>query len=365
MSGNIYGSVFRIASFGESHGAGVGVVVDGVPPGLPLTADDVNFELARRRPGQSKLTTRRMEPDRCEILSGVSDGRTLGSPVAILVRNEDARPQAYDEMKELYRPSHADFTYEKKYGVPMISGGGRSSARETIARVAGGVVARKVLATFGRSGAPPIEIIAYVKSIHTIQADIDSDTVTMADVESNPVRCPDAAAAKIMAARIDEARRAGDSVGGVIECIARHVPIGWGDPVFDKLEASLAMGMLSLPAAKGFENGSGFSGTSLYGSEHNDAFIPKEGGTGTLTNRSGGIQGGISNGETIVVRVAFKPTATINKEQDTVDRSGNARKLKAKGRHDPCVLPRAVPIVEAMMALTLADHALRHRAQCG
>lgn len=344
-------------SFGESHGAGVGVVVDGVPPGLALIADEVDAELARRRPGQSKLVSRRAEPDKCEILSGVVEGKTIGTPVAILVRNEDARSSAYADMKDLYRPSHADFTYEAKYGIPPVSGGGRASARETIARVAAGVIARKVLRLFA-----PVEIVGYVASLHTIEANVDSSRVTVAEVESNPVRCPDAGIAEEMAARIDQARRDGDSVGGVIECVARNIPAGWGDPVFDKLDAVLGYAILSLPAVKGFEIGSGFSGTALTGSEHNDAFVPKGGKVGTRTNRSGGIQGGISNGEDIVIRAAFKPTATINKEQDTVNRAGEAVKLSAKGRHDPCVLPRAVPIVEAMVALSLADAALRQRA---
>jgi chorismate synthase len=360
MSGNSFGTIFRVTTFGESHGVGVGAIIDGAPPGLTLTADDLNAELRRRRPGQSILTTQRQEPDECEILSGVVDGRTLGTPIGVLVRNRDARPAAYDSMKDAYRPSHADFTCEMKYGVPAASGGGRASARETIGRVIGGVVARKALAQFA-----PIEIVAYIRSIQEIEAEVDSLAVTTEAVEATPVRCPDSFAAERMIARIDEARRAGDSVGGVIECVARGVPVGWGDPVFDKLDATLAHALLSLPAVKGFEVGSGFSGTRLRGSEHNDPFVKKGDRIGTSTNRSGGIQGGISNGEPIVIRAAFKPTATVMREQETVDREGRATTLAAKGRHDPCVLPRAVPIVEAMVALALADHALRHAAQCG
>jgi chorismate synthase len=360
MSGNSFGTLFRVTTFGESHGPGVGAVVDGAPPGLELSAADLNAELRRRRPGQSILTTQRQESDECEILSGVDNGRTLGTPIGVLVRNQDARPAAYDSMKDAYRPSHADFTYEMKYGVRAASGGGRASARETIGRVIGGVIARKALAQFA-----PIEIVAYVRSVHDVEADIDPLTVVTSAVEATPVRCPDLAAAEKMIARIDEARRAGDSVGGVVECVARGVPAGWGDPVFDKLDATLAQALLSLPAVKGFEVGSGFSGTKLRGSEHNDPFVKKGDHIGTRSNRSGGIQGGISNGEPIVIRAAFKPTATVMREQETVDREGNATTLAAKGRHDPCVLPRAVPIVEAMVALVLADHALRHAGQCG
>lgn len=360
MSGNSFGALFRITSFGESHGRAIGVVIDGVPPGLAIAEDEINAELRRRRPGQSKLVSQRMEPDACEILSGVQDGVTLGTPIGVLVRNVDAKPDAYDEMRELYRPSHADFTYDAKYGVSAASGGGRASARETIARVIGGVVATKVLRELA-----PVEIVAYVRAVGDIAAEVDSGAVTREMVEANAVRCPDEDAAERMIERIDEARRAGDSVGGVIECVARGVPAGWGDPVFDKLEADLAKALLSLPAVKGFEVGSGFAGTRLSGSEHNDPYVPKGERIGTATNFSGGIQGGISNGEPILLRAAFKPTATINKEQETVDRKGRPAKLKAKGRHDPCVLPRAVPIVEAMVALVLADHALRHRGQCG
>lgn len=360
MSGNSFGELFRITTFGESHGPAVGVVIDGVPPRIEITAEEINRELARRRPGQSHLVTQRKEPDECEILSGVSKGVTLGTPIGVIVRNMDARPDAYDTMRDVYRPSHADFTYDTKYGIKAASGGGRASARETIARVIGGALARKILATFS-----PVEIVGWVAKVEDIEVTVDSSKVTLDEVEANPVRCPDPETARRMEERIDEVRKAGDSIGGVVECVIRNVPAGWGMPVFDKAEALLGAAMLSIPAAKGVEIGSGFTGTDLRGSTHNDAFIPKAGGIGTRTNRSGGIQGGITNGEDIVIRVAFKPTSTIMIEQDSVNRDGEPVKIKGKGRHDPCVLPRAVPIVEAMAALVLADLALRHRAQCG
>jgi len=353
-----FGEAFRISTFGESHGGGVGVVVDGCPPRLPLAVEEVQRDLDRRRPGQSHLTTPREEADRAEILSGVFEGQTLGSPIAILVRNTDARPQAYEHMKDVYRPSHADWTYEAKYGIRNWQGGGRASARETIGRVAAGAVARKLLAS--QCG---VEVLAWVRRVHEIEAKVDPASVTLAAVESNPVRCPDAAAAAEMERRIDAARRRGDSLGGVVECVARGVPAGLGAPVFDKLEADLAHGLMSLPASKGFEIGSGFAGTLLTGIEHNDAFVPgPDGRPRTASNRSGGVQGGITNGEDVVVRVAFKPTATIRLAQDTVDRAGKPVTLEAQGRHDPCVLPRAVPMVEAMVLLVLADHWLRQRA---
>jgi chorismate synthase len=362
MPGNSFGSAFRVTTFGESHGPAVGVIVDGCPPRLPVTAADVQRELDRRRPGQSILTTQRREPDAVEILSGVDEGLTLGTPIAMMVRNEDSRGGDYEEMRTKFRPSHADFTYQTKYGVRAWQGGGRSSARETVGRVAAGVLARKTLALAG-----DIQIVAWVQRVQDLEATVDAATVTTAAVDANIVRCPDAAAAPQMIALIDGARKAGDSLGGVVEAVARGVPAGWGEPVFDRLEADLAKGLLSLPAAKGFEIGSGFAGTRLLGSQHNDPFYG-DAATGrirTRTNRSGGVQGGISNGEDIVLRVAFKPTATILREQQTVDVDGNDTTIKARGRHDPCVLPRAVPIVEAMMALVLADHFLRQRGQCG
>ncbi|MGH7288958.1 MAG: chorismate synthase [Myxococcota bacterium] len=352
------GTIFRITTFGESHGGGVGVVVDGCPPRLALSAEEIQRDLDRRRPGQSRLTTPRQEADRVEILSGVFEGRTLGSPIALLVRNEDARPEAYADMKDVYRPSHADYTTEAKYGVRNWQGGGRASARETVGRVAAGAIARKLLAH-----AAGIEVLGWVARVHGIESKVDPEAVTLAQIEASLVRCPDPEAAARMEEAIDAARRRGDSLGGVVECVARGVPAGLGEPVFHKLEADLAHGLLSLPASKGFEIGSGFAGTRMTGIEHNDAFVPgPDGRPRTATNRSGGIQGGITNGERIELRVAFKPTATIRLEQDTVDRDGQAARLAAGGRHDPCVLPRAVPMVEAMVCLVLADHWLRQRA---
>lgn len=357
--GSSTGQLFRISTFGESHGGAVGVVVDGCPPRMEISAQEIQRELDRRRPGQSRFTTPRQEEDRVEILSGVFEGRTLGTPIAMIVRNKDARPSAYEEMKDLYRPSHADYTYEAKYGIRDWQGGGRASARETIGRVAAGALARKLLREqFGA------EVVGWVQQVHDVEAKVDASRVALAEVEASLVRCPDAAASAEMEKRIDAARDRGDSLGGVVECIARGVPAGLGEPVFDKLEADLAKALMSLPASKGFEIGSGFGGTRLTGSEHNDPFVPGEDGRPhTTTNRSGGVQGGISNGEPIQLRVAFKPTATIRIEQNTVDREGRATKLAAQGRHDPCVLPRAVPIVEAMVCLVLADHWLRQRAQ--
>jgi chorismate synthase len=352
-----FGKLFRIHSFGESHGGAVGVVVDGCPPRLALTVEEIQRDLDRRRPGQSRLTTPRQEADRAEVVSGLFEGHTLGTPIAILVRNEDARPQAYEEMKEVYRPSHADYTYEAKYGIRNWQGGGRASARETVARVAGGAVARKLLAT-----AAGIEVLAWVSRVHEVEAKIDPSRVSLDRVEASDVRCPDPDAAAEMIQRIDAARERGDSLGGVVECVARGVPPGLGAPVFDKLEAELARAVMSLPASKGFEIGSGFAGTRMTGIEHNDPFVPgPDGRPRTAANRSGGVQGGISNGEDVVIRVAFKPTATIRQAQQTVDRSGKAVTLEARGRHDPCVLPRAVPMVEAMVLLVLADQWLRQR----
>ncbi len=353
-----FGKVFRITTFGESHGGAVGVVVDGCPPRLALDEAAIQADLDRRRPGQSRLTTPRQEADRVEIVSGLFEGRTIGSPIAMLVRNQDARPGAYEEMRDLYRPSHADYTTEAKYGIRAWHGGGRSSARETIGRVAGGAIARKLLREVAG-----IEIVGWVQRIQEIDAKVDLESVSVAEVDESLVRCPDAEAAERMIERIDSVRQQGDSVGGVVECVARGVGPGLGEPIFEKLDAALAAAMLSLPAAKGFEVGSGFAGVGLTGSEHNDPFVPGEDGRPrTASNRSGGIQGGISNGEPIVLRVAFKPTATIRTEQDTVSRDNEPVKLAASGRHDPCVLPRAVPIVESMMALVLADHWLRQRA---
>ncbi|NJK40631.1 MAG: chorismate synthase [Acaryochloridaceae cyanobacterium SU_2_1] len=358
--GNTFGHLFRITTFGESHGGGVGVVIDGCPPQIEITDTEIQFELDRRRPGQSRITTPRQEADTCEIISGLFQGKTLGTPITILVRNKDTRPQDYSEMAQVYRPSHADATYDAKYGIRNWQGGGRSSARETIGRVAAGAIAKKIL-----SQVAGVEIIGYVQRIKHLEADIDPNLVTLAQVEDNIVRCPHPDAAEQMITLIDQARREANSLGGVVECVARQVPTGLGSPVFDKLEADLAKAVMSLPASKGFEIGSGFAGTLMTGLEHNDQFYTDDQGRlRTVTNRSGGIQGGISNGENIVLRVAFKPTATIGKPQQTVDQTGQATTLAAKGRHDPCVLPRAVPMVEAMVALVLCDHLLRHHAQC-
>lgn len=356
-----FGQSFRISTWGESHGGGVGVVIDGCPPRLALSEADIQRDLDRRRPGQSEIVTPRDEADQCRILSGVFEGQTLGTPICIAVMNKDARPEAYREMETAYRPSHADYTYQAKYGIRNWQGGGRASARETIGRVAAAAVAKKVLAQL----APGLEIVSYVKTIHELIADVNPETVTFEEVEANIVRCPDAAMAEKMIEFIKQVRSEGDSVGGIVEGAIRGTPAGWGEPVFDKLEADLAKAMMSLPASKGFEIGSGFAGTRLRGSEHNDAFVMEQGKVRTTTNLSGGIQGGISNGEAIFFRVAFKPTATIFKPQQTVTTTGEATELQARGRHDPCVLPRAVPMVEGMAALVLVDHALRQRGQVG
>src|SRR5919197_163793 len=356
--GNTFGQLFRVTTFGESHGGVVGVVIDGCPPNLELRDAEIQRELDRRRPGQSKLTTQRKEEDKCEILSGVFDGKTLGTPIAIRVLNKDARPEDYVDMAEKFRPSHADFTYEAKYGIRNWQGGGRASARETIGRVAAGAIAKKILSALYAE----FEIIAYVAQIHEVVAKINRSVVKAQEIEKNVVRCPDGAAAKKMVSLIEQVRGEGDSMGGVIECVIRGIPAGLGEPVFDKLEADLAKGILSISATKGFEIGSGFAATRMRGSQHNDPFEMRDGRIRAATNNSGGVQGGISNGEEIYFRVAFKPTATIGHEQKTVTRSRKQTRLAARGRHDPCVLPRAVPIVEAMAALVLCDHALRQRA---
>jgi chorismate synthase len=362
--GSSIGRLFRVTTFGESHGGGLGAVVEGCPPGLEIDLAAIQADLARRRPGQSALSSARKEADEVEILSGVFEGRSLGSPIAMIVRNRDADPSAYAPFKDSFRPSHADFSTEAKYGLRNWQGGGRASARETVARVAAGAIAKQVLRALAG-----VEILAWVDQVGGIVAGCDPASVSFADVEANPVRCPDAAKAVEMEALIRSVRADGDTIGGVVRAVARHVPAGLGDPVFDKLEADLAKAMLSLPAAKGFESGMGFGSVAMRGSEHNDIFEPDPqglpGGVRTRTNRSGGIQGGISNGMPIELAVAFKPVATIFKEQDTVNRAGEATTIKPRGRHDPCVVPRAVPMVEAMLALTLCDHLLRHRGQCG
>lgn len=357
MSFNTFGHLFRFTSFGESHGPAIGCVIDGCPPRIPLDVAGIQAELDRRRPGQSRLVSQRKEADRVEVLSGVLDGVTLGTPIALVIRNEDARSRDYEEVARAYRPSHADYTYDAKYGIRAVAGGGRASARETAARVAAGAVAQQLLASRG------VEIVAWVDEVAGITATVDEDTITRAEVDRNEIRCPDEAVASAMIERVEAARKAGDSVGGVVRMVARGVPAGWGEPVFDKLDADLAKAMMSIPAVKGVEVGSGFAGTRMAGSEHNDLFYRKDDGSiGTRTNRSGGIQGGISNGAPVTMRIAFKPTATIMRAQDTVDPDGNPTVLAPRGRHDPCVLPRAVPIVEAMAALVLADHFLRQQA---
>lgn len=352
------GTLFKVTTFGESHCKGVGAIVDGCPSGMELTEVDIQPQLSRRRPGQSDLSTPRQEADQVTIYSGTEFGRTLGTPIMLLVNNKDQRPQDYGEMSRIPRPSHADFTYQMKYGIRASSGGGRSSARETIGRVAAGAIAEKWLReTYGT------EIVAWVSAVGDIEApEVDMERISRAEVDAQMIRCPDAATAARMEARVREVLDAKDSTGGILTCVCRNVPIGLGEPVFDKLEARLAQAMLSLPATKGFDIGSGFAGTRMRGSLHNDPFIKKGQQLGTRTNYSGGVQGGISNGEPIVFRVAFKPVATIGQVQDTVDFDGCEVELAAKGRHDPCVVPRAVPIVESMSALVLIDLALRQRA---
>src|SRR5262245_29920324 len=355
--GNTFGQLFRVTTWGESHGAAVGAVVDGCPSRLPLSEADIQPDLDRRRPGQSLLTSQRRETDTVRIVSGVFEGQTLGTPIGLTVPNEDMRPGDYREMREKYRPSHADYTYEAKYGVRDWRGGGRTSARETAGRVAGGAIARKLLAH--RYG---VEVVAWVAKVGRLLADCDLEKVTRAEVDRTPIRCPDLAVAEQMTAAVEAVRKEGNSLGGVVSCALRGCPPGWGEPVFDRLEADLAKAVLSLPASKGFEIGSGFAGTDLTGLEHNDEFYMDGDRVRTRTNRSGGVQGGITNGETIYFRVAFKPTATILHEQQTVNIHHEETTIQGRGRHDPCVLPRAVPMVEAMTLLVLADHALRHEA---
>src|SRR5262245_31702970 len=354
---NTFGHLFRGTTWGESHGAAIGAVVDGCPPLLPLSEADIQPDLDRRAPGQSALVTQRKESDTVRILSGVFEGRTLGTPISLSIPNEDMRPGDYREVREKYRPSHADYTYEAKYGIRDWRGGGRTSARETAGRVAAGAIARKLLAH--RYG---VEVVAWVAKVGRIAVDCDVEKVTRQMVDETPIRCPDAAVAERMIAAVEGARKAGNSLGGIVAAAARGCPVGWGEPVFDRLEADLAGALMSLPASKGFEIGSGFAGTDLTGLEHNDEFYMEGERVRTRTNHSGGVQGGISNGETIHLRVAFKPTATIMREQATVTVGRADTTIQGRGRHDPCVLPRAVPMVEAMIALVLADHALRHDA---
>lgn len=357
--GSSFGKLIKIATFGESHGPAVGVVLEGCPPGFEIDRAAIQRDLDRRRPGQSKLVSPRSESDRVEILSGVFEGRSTGAPIAMLVRNEDARSSAYEDMRDLYRPSHADFSYDAKYGTRDWRGGGRASARETIGRVAAAAIARAWLAGQG------VEVLAWVEQVGAIRAVVDAETVHAADVEAHPTRCPDPQAQALMQAEIEAVRRERDTIGGVVACIARGVPAGLGEPVFDKLSADLAKAVMSLPASRGFEMGRGFAAAEMRGSAHNDPFTMREGRVRTTKNDSGGIQGGISNGESILLRVAFKPVATIFQEQSTVTRDGEELRFTPQGRHDPCVLPRAVPMVEAMVLLVLWDHWLRQRVVRG
>jgi chorismate synthase len=358
MSGNTFGQRFKVTNWGESHGKAIGVVIDGCPPLLPLKEEDIQKELNRRKPGQSNLTTQRNEEDKIEILSGVHEGKTTGTPISLIIFNKDYKTEAYNEISNLFRPSHADYTYQSKYGIRDPFGGGRSSARMTAGHVAAGAIAKKILAQ-----ALGTEIIAYVKKVKNIEAELNANKVSLKEIESNPIRCPDKKAAEKMIKLIENTKKQGDSVGGIIECIARNVPAGLGEPIFDKLNADLAKAIMSINAVKGFEIGSGFLGTDLLGSEHNDLFHLHEGKVKTKTNNSGGIQGGISNGMPIIFRAAFKPTPTIQKKQKTLNKKLEEVEFEGTGRHDPCVLPRAVPIIEAMTAIVLCDHYLRHNAQ--
>ena len=354
--GSIYGKIFQISTFGESHGAAVGVVVTGCPAGVDFDLDFIQSELDRRKPGQSRITTQRKEADSVEVLSGVFEGKTTGTPIAMLVWNGDQRSKDYSHIADQFRPSHADFTYQEKYGIRDYRGGGRSSARETVARVAAGALAKLVLQQIG------VKITAYVSQVGTLKLTTPVEQLDLAVTETNAVRCPDAKLAEEMFTYIDEIRKQGDSVGGVVSAYITGCPVGLGEPVFDKLHAELGKAMLSINAVKGFEYGSGFDGVELRGSQHNDIIVKDEAGkVSTLTNHSGGIQGGVSNGEPIYFRVGFKPVATIMQDQDSLNNSGEKIVVSGKGRHDPCVVPRAVPIVEAMSAIVLLDFYLRNR----
>lgn len=358
MAGNTFGQLFRITTFGESHGGAVGVIVDGCPPNLEITKEEIQKELDRRKPGQSKITTPRKEQDKIHILSGVFRGKTTGTPILLIAYNADTRPEDYTTLKDLYRPGHADYTYEKKYGIRDWQGSGRASARETLARVAAGAIAKKYLKQ--KLG---IEFISYVEQVGNIKTDVDFMKVTPEQIESNIIRCPDQKTAEKMITLIEQVKKDGNSIGGVMKGVIKNVPVGLGEPVFDKIPADLAKAMLSINAVKGFEIGSGFEGVKMKGSEHNDEFYTENGIVKTKTNYAGGTLGGITNGQTIHFRVAFKPVSTIKKQQQTIDKTNKSVTLEAAGRHDPCVLPRAVPIVDAMAALVIMDHYLRHKAQ--
>lgn len=357
MSGNSFGKLFRITTCGESHGGAVGVIIDGCPSGLEITQLDIQKQLDRRKPGQSSITTPRSENDIIHILSGVFEGKTTGTPILLLAYNQDAKSEDYDQLKNIFRPSHADFTYLHKYGLRDYRGSGRASARETLARVASGAIAQKFL-----SEKLGIQILSYVEQVGNIVADIDHCQIRLEQIESNIIRCPEPKAAQKMINLVESVKAQGDSIGGVIKCVIKNVPVGLGEPVFDKLHADLAKAMLSINAAKGFEIGSGFAGVELLGSMHNDPFMLKDGKVKIATNHAGGVLGGISTGEDIYFRVAFKSVSTINKQQRTVNLNNEEIELRAEGRHDPCVLPRAVPIVDAMAALVVIDHYLRHNS---
>lgn len=359
MPGNTFGKMFQITTCGESHGGAIGVIIDGCPPNFKITESDIQKELDRRKPGQSDVTTTRGEEDKIKILSGVLDGRTLGTPILMMAFNRDAKSKDYEQLKDLYRPSHADYTYDKKYGVRDYRGGGRASARETLARVAAGAVVKKYLKE--KLG---VEILSYIEQIYNIKTDINYKDVSREDIESNKVRCPDKEKAEEMIELIKKIKLEGDSVGGVIKGVIKNVPVGLGEPVFDKLGADLGKAMLSIGATKGFEYGSGFEAVEMKGSEHNDEFGIEKEKIKTKSNNAGGTLGGISSGEDIYFRIAFKPTATISKKQETVNKDGKEVNLEVSGRHDPCVLPRAVPIVDAMSALVIMDHYLRWKGQC-
>ncbi|HQO31325.1 MAG TPA: chorismate synthase [Chitinophagales bacterium] len=356
MAGNSFGEIFRITTFGESHGVALGVIIDGCPAGLAIDPAFIQSELERRKPGQSAIVTQRKEADEVEILSGIFENKTQGTPIALLIRNADQKSKDYEHIKDSYRPSHADFTYDAKYGTRDHRGGGRSSARETAARVAAAAIAKQLLQHYG------IQIHAYVSKVGNIAVEKPYTELDLSQTEANIIRCPDPVIAEQMIEFIKVVKKNGDTVGGVITGVIKGVPAGLGEPVFDKLHADLAKAMMGINAAKGFEYGSGFAGTELLGSQHNDLFFSEEGAIRTRTNLSGGIQGGISNGMDIYFNVAFKPIATIMRDQESVDKDGNPAVVSGKGRHDPCVLPRAVPIVEAMAALTITDHLLRQRA---
>jgi chorismate synthase len=355
MSGNTFGHIFKLTTFGESHGVAIGGIVDGCPAGLDLNLKFIQEQLGRRKPGQSKITTQRKESDTVEFLSGIFEGKTTGTPIGFVIKNDDQKPNDYEHLKNTFRPSHADYTYQSKYGIRDYRGGGRSSARETACRVVGGAIAQLVLKHYG------ISVNAYVSQVGEIVSLKNYQQLYLEQTYNNPVRCADENVVDAMFNYIDKIRKEGDTIGGVVSCVIQKVPVGLGVPVFDRLEADLAKAMLSINASKGFEFGSGFSGTTQKGSEHNDAFYVDNKKVKTKTNNSGGIQGGISNGEDIFFRVAFKPVATIMQKQQTIDVDLNETEMMGKGRHDPCVLPRAVPIVEAMAALVIADHLLLNR----